>query len=368
MRSINSDVFGQRIHKRARDGGFPLRVMFELTYRCNFKCGHCYVPFDYRKAGELNTKKVFSIIDQLADIGCLYLGFTGGEPFERTDMLDIVRYAVKKGFQVIIYSNGSLINDKIAQKLSQLRLNKIDITVPAMTEASLERITNESGSHKKIFKAIELLRRKSVPLGFKTCVLKENENEIGAIRNFALSVGALHRLDDMLFPCLDGCAEPFKYRAVALRSGNKSDSLDYSVNDSPQKRNNYISCVHKPSIGRRRVFENRLFKCGAGFKQAAITPLGELKICLMIDYPKYKILETSLVDCWNKLKNHVSGITPGNNYKCGECGFKDYCKWCPAMSWLQGKGSFTDCDLESRSRADFRKHRVENARDSIQNF
>src|SRR3989338_281853 len=128
--------FWQRINQSARNKGFPLRVMFELTYRCNFLCGHCYVPFNYRKKSELKTKEIFSILDRLKEAGGFYLGFTGGEPFMRQDIMDILWYAKRCGFEVIIYTNGALIDKKMAQELGRLRPNKVDITIPAMTETA----------------------------------------------------------------------------------------------------------------------------------------------------------------------------------------------------------------------------------------
>lgn len=100
MKSRPYNSFWQQIHKSAKEKSFPLRVMFELTYRCNFKCKHCYVPPIYRKKGELATRDIFSIIDQLKDMGCLYLGFTGGEPFVRKDILDILWYVKKAVFRL----------------------------------------------------------------------------------------------------------------------------------------------------------------------------------------------------------------------------------------------------------------------------
>ena len=161
-----------RIHNAAKDKHLPLRVMFELTYRCNFYCQHCYVPLSYRKISEqkeLKTKQVLSLLEQLKDIGCFYLGFTGGEPFIREDIMDILWGARRKGFEVLIYTNGSLIDEKIAEQLADLRPNKVDITIPAMSEVSFEAITQMPGSHKKVFNAIDLLYKKGVNLGFKSC-------------------------------------------------------------------------------------------------------------------------------------------------------------------------------------------------------
>ena len=46
------------------------------------------------------------------------------------------------------------------------------------------------------------------------------------------------------------------------------------------------------------------FKCPSGLSQAAITPAGELKICLMIDNPKYNILDVSIKKAWQMSRQH----------------------------------------------------------------
>lgn len=324
--------------------------MFELTYRCNFSCKHCYVPLSYQKGKELKTKEIFLILDQLADMGCFYLGFTGGEPFVRKDALDIFRYAKKKGFEVIIYSNGSLIDEKISEELSHLRLNKVDITIPAISKIAFERISGLPGSRDKVFQAIEYLRKNRVNLGFKTCVLKENQDEIKDIENFARSLGALHRLDDTLSRRLDGSDEPFKFRGrlkLGLRQKAEVGSKETAEGCNVTGEN-------------REPRTDNLFKCGVGQTQAAITPLGELKMCLMIDYPRYNILKSSFKECWRKLKNDVSKIKPDSDYQCDECALQSYCKWCSAKAWLYNK-TFTSCEPESCKKAESIMRGVQNA-------
>lgn len=388
--------FWQRMHKSAKVKGFPLRVMFELTYRCNFYCRHCYVPFSYRRYKELKTEEVFSILDQLADVGCFYLGFTGGEPFMRKDIMDILMYAKKKGFEVIIYTNGSLINKKKAEELVNLRPNKIDITIPAMSKAAFERISGVGGSRDRVFRTVDFLHKRGVNLGFKTCVLKENEAEIGQIQRFAESLGALHRLDDTLSASLDGSREPYKYRGVfrnceatepRSRRGSeqravfaKSEIALSDVCDSPlamtKVEKSAMTKVEKltrpkaerlarTKAGKPAGTNATLFRCGVGVSQVAITPGGELKMCLMFDYPKYRILEdrgrrpdsngqrrcVNLEGAWEKLKVLVSEIRPDANYNCHKCELGPYCKWCPARSWLYN-GSFTSCEPESRRKAE----------------
>lgn len=349
MKTQSYNVFWQRLHKTARENGFPLRAMFELTYRCNFKCRHCYVPLSYRRKRELKTREVFSILEQLADCGCFYLGFTGGEPFIREDIFEILGYAKKKGFEVIIYTNGSLVDQEKAEELAKLRPNKVDITIPAMAQAAFERITQSAGSHKKVFRAIELLRQKGVSLGFKTCVLKENQSEIADIERFARSLNVFHRLDDTLSRRLDGSEEPYKYKGQEKVSKCQSVRVSRS-----QSRKICVDKVTDGDLGKVTQYPipntQYLFKCGVGLSQVAVTPLGELKPCLMIDEPRYKIISQGnggLKDGWRRLREFVASIQPDENYRCDRCKLKPYCKWCPAKSWLYKK-DFTSCEPKSR--------------------
>ncbi|MFC1804982.1 radical SAM protein [Candidatus Omnitrophota bacterium] len=339
MKSQTYSSFWKQIRSSAKERNFPLRVMFELTYRCNFKCNHCYIPQSYRGKKELATKEVFFILDQLKDIGCFYLGFTGGEPFIRKDFIDILRYAKKKGFQTIIYTNGSLITREISRELKRLGPNKVDITIPGMKKASFEHITQTAGSHRRVFKAINTIRKSKVNLGFKTCILEDNASEIKSIEAFSRSLGAQHRLDYLLTRRLDGSKEPYRYRDNGINRLLERSRLKEDIFEGCELREkNYISS------------NGQLFVCGAGSTQAAITPTGELKLCLMIDHPRYDILGSSLKECWARLNTFQRSIIKDENYQCNSCKLQSYCKWCPARSWLYNR-TFTACVPESRARA-----------------
>ena len=370
MKTQDYNVFWQRIHKDAKSKGFPLRVMFELTYRCNFYCRHCYIPPNYRNHKELKTKEVFSILDQLADAGCFYLGFTGGEPFVRKDIMEILWYAKQKGFEIIIYTNGSLIDKKIANEIADLRPNKVDITIQAVTKTAFDRISGVPGSRDKVFRAIDFLYKSGVNLGFKSCVLKENESEIEKMQDFAASLNVLYRLDNVLSPRLDGSKEPYLYRGSLKSASNKLEiasveKFEDCNLDLELSADNYLG---KSKTKDRQLNIADLFKCGAGRSQVAITPLGELKICLLINSPKYRMLDNNnrtlkgnaqtqkanLEKAWGMLKKFTASIKPGKDYKCDRCELRAHCRTCPARGWLYNQ-SLTSCDPENYRTAKIRR-------------
>src|SRR5438445_13826664 len=61
--------------------GIPLSAHVDLTYRCNERCVHCYLPHDDR--GEMSTAEVKDVFEQLAEAGVFFLTIRGDQPFLR---------------------------------------------------------------------------------------------------------------------------------------------------------------------------------------------------------------------------------------------------------------------------------------------
>jgi radical SAM protein with 4Fe4S-binding SPASM domain len=357
MRQIDYRTFTHNLDKIAKARHIPIRAMFELTYRCNFNCVHCYIPPRQRtENNELDTKQVFGILDELCDLGCWTLGFTGGEIFLRQDMLEILLYVKKKGFNIVILTNGSLIDKKIADKLKQVSLNKVDITLHSMKQDTFEKITRCPGSHKKVMIAIELLRQRGIPLGIKNCAMRENKGDLEGVAKFADEVGAVARIGAGIVPRLDGDKAPCGHSTEKICNFQKKPET--SVTMCGGSANTFGGRAQKPEkkTAIERQCRRRVFKCGAGIKSLTINPQGKLKLCLEIDYPKIDILKTGLKKAWQSLNKIAEDAEKDANFKCNSCDLLEFCSWCPARGWLED-GRLTTCDKMSRQQALRRKAR-----------
>lgn len=350
IRTKDYKKFSAKINKAARKKRFPLHAMFELTYRCNFRCIHCYITDEQKKSklkDELKTKDIFTILEQLKDLGTFYLGFTGGEIFCRKDILDILWYAKKLGFEVILLTNGSFINKRIADELRRLKPNKVDISVHAMDEDIFDEITRIPGSYEKVFRAIRLLHERKVPIGIKTCGMQENKNEVVKVSKFARKLNAIYRFDGELQPRLDRSKVPFKHSI----SAEEAYSLRRACYPEMFARYDEKGRLRKRTKSKKRNLK-RLFNCGAGYTDLTISPYGELKTCIDIDYPKYRVLEGSVKDGWQVIKDLVDNLKPPKDWACRSCHLIEYCSWCPARAYLND-GNFSSCDSYSRREAEF---------------
>ena len=174
----------QKIVKKTVDENIPFTVHFDLTYKCNLKCVHCYVTEEKEKK-ELSTEEVKSIIDQLREANTLYLTFSGGEIFTRKDFFEIASYAREKGFALRLLTNGTLITPKIADKIEKLNPISVRMSLYATDPAVHDAITRSKGSQRKTIKALMLLKERGVKVAINSVLMKENVGEFKRLKTFA---------------------------------------------------------------------------------------------------------------------------------------------------------------------------------------
>ena len=339
----SSALFYRDLDLEARGKRIPLRVMFELTYRCNFRCIHCYMA-PGKKKKELSTAEVFSVLDQLRDLGCFQVGFTGGEPFMRSDIFEILDHAKKCGLRISLLTNGLMIDASAAKRLAALgsALNRIDISVLGATPETFEMITGKPGSFRKVMQAIRFLKAQGVTVQLKATLLKPNEKEFVAIKAMAEDLGCFFRYSPSLSCRVDGDTGPLKYQVEPVGVTKIKQGL---AGGTPAVLEDVHAAVSPGKMGRKH-----LFHCGAGQNEVTISPSGEMNFCLEIHYPQFRVLETSVKDCWERLKGLVDGIKLPKEYLCRDCVLAGFCHWCPAKAWHMKKDFFT-CDAQSRKLA-----------------
>ena len=81
----------------------PRIVAFEVTRRCKMNCLHCRASADADFQNDLSTDQCKKIIKSIADYNRCVLIFTGGEPFERADLFELISFANSCGLAVSLY-------------------------------------------------------------------------------------------------------------------------------------------------------------------------------------------------------------------------------------------------------------------------
>ena len=194
---------------------FPYSCQWEVTCRCNLHCVMCYTDCFNRPAAirqELSTVEILHIMDELAEAGTLELCLTGGEPLARPDFFQLYEHAIRCGFLVTVFSNGTLITEAHADRFAKLRPHCIEISLHGMTRKTFECITLGQGSYDRCLQAIGFLLDRQIPLVLKSTAMTLNQQEVLDIKRFVESLGGVkYKLGEEMRPELDGGAGPFQY-------------------------------------------------------------------------------------------------------------------------------------------------------------
>jgi radical SAM protein with 4Fe4S-binding SPASM domain len=330
--TISYGAFSQTFHERTMRQHLPLSGAIEVTRRCPLTCVHCYnnLPMSDREAaaGELTREELCRILDELADAGCLWLLFTGGEIFARRDFLDIYTYAKKKGFIITLFTNGTLITPRIADYLAVWRPFSIEITLYGRTRETYERLTGIPGSYDKCIRGIQLLRERSLPLALKSVAVTLNVHELGAMQEFADELGVDFKFDGMMNPRIDCSQSPL---AVRL-SPEDCVALDFEDPRRIDAWKDFAKDYLRPANPPDRT--DNVYHCGGGVTSFAIDPQGGMSICVLSQRDKFDLRTAPVADGWRALRA-VRGRKITAPTKCTVCELKNMCGMCPANGELE---------------------------------
>jgi len=138
---------------------------------------------------ELATSEILRILDELQEAGCLELTLTGGEPLARPDFLQIYEAACQRGLFITVYTNGTLITEKIFACWTRLRPKSVEISIHGASPQIFDGVTQIPGSFERCLYWIQRLVTEKIQLVLKTVGLTSNKEEILAIKQFAESLG-----------------------------------------------------------------------------------------------------------------------------------------------------------------------------------
>ena len=331
---FGSSAHVREVFDRACKNRLPMFGAFDLTYRCNFRCVHCYaghlVGQSRAAADELTTKQAIDLLRAAADEGCLFMLLSGGEPLLREDFLEIYEAAKRLGLIVSVFTNGSLLTERHADAFTELPPHVVEVSVYGATEATSELVTGVPGSHGRTRRGIELLLERGVPVVLKTMILRDNVQEVGAIEAWASSLGVRFRMDPIVTARLDGDRGPLDQRvdpeeAVAVelaaeaRRGEVSEFMRRHLSDGQTDT----------------LPADRLYRCGAGIASFHLDPRGRLHPCLMGLSIEYNVGQMGFGPAWKAVTKAIDEAAWEGVGGCAECADILLCGYCPGLFELE---------------------------------
>jgi len=312
-----------------RQRRIPLSGSLEVTRRCNLRCVHCYLGprlgIQESESAEMETSGMLDIIDEITDAGCLYLLLTGGEPLLREDFPRIYRHAKERGLLVTVFSNGTLISEKILGLFLDLPPHEVEISLYGATAQTYEKITGVRGSFEKCIRGIKLLTDNHIRVNVKTILMTLNKDELSAMENMAREFGVRFRFDAAISPCLEGDRTPLSFRVAP------EEVIDSEFAD-PEKVRRWKEFFEE---SKDHVLTDDLYGCGAGVTGFHIDQGGNLLPCLMVSDVSYDLSKTGFLAGWNDMIGKLKGKKARTDFICRGCEKINLCGYCPAFFRLE---------------------------------
>lgn len=174
----------------------PTSIMINVTQNCILHCRQCDLwKTKPEKQMTFNQAKV--IIDKLHNwLGNFYLFFTGGEPFINKNLPKIIKYAQSIGIVCHVNSNAFLIDEKLAKKIIDSKLDSISISLDGSKASTHDYLRGTLGTYKKVIKAIKLLKN-GPKIYLNTVIMKQNVSELISLISLSQK-----KADGINFQCL----------------------------------------------------------------------------------------------------------------------------------------------------------------------
>ena len=322
----SDNIYNQIVAKTERQHRL-LSVHWELTYRCNEKCTHCYLDVFSPNAnvpGELTTDKCLRIIDELADLGVLNLTLSGGEILVRRDFFQIAEYAHAKRFLLRLFTNGILVKPAIADRIAALHPYAVEISVYSTRPELHDSITRVPRSLELTLRALRLLKERGIQTVMKTPLMRKNVREIDDLKALAQDLGAQFRYDITITPKDTGGLEPLQHRLTY-------DDLVWLFRKEID-----------PALWVNRQMQSDQGTCGITLNGASIDPYGNVTTCLQTRAKAGNIRDNPLREIWDK--SHVwkeYKLALGDLPICRTCEIRNLCVRC------HGLAQFEDGDLRA---------------------
>jgi heme d1 biosynthesis radical SAM protein NirJ len=156
-------------------------VIWNLIRRCNLTCKHCYsISADRDFPGELSTREIFQVMDDLRAFGVPVLILSGGEPLLRSDIFDISHRAKHMGFYVGLSTNGTLIDESNIDAIADVGYDYVGVSIDGIRETH-DRFRRREGAFDASMAGIRLCRERSIKVGLRFTMTQDNASELPSL-------------------------------------------------------------------------------------------------------------------------------------------------------------------------------------------
>ena len=303
---------------------FPTNLEIDITGRCNYSCSFCRNGhLDVYNDMDFDT--IIRLLNECVKHGIFSISISGGEPTMHCRFNEIVSYIGKINIAWALTTNGSNIDDNLAELLSCNGIKSVYITLSGFTNITETKHKNADHVFDKTMQAIQSCKKYQIPIVLGYILTPMNISEINMFIDF----------------CLKNCIRAKLTRVYPM--GNALDNNNLFISEETYK---ILLKEFKDKLGKlallgensvpfeKRVCSAGVLSCVVGYDYnvyPCVNFLGDQKVSCG------SILDSSLYDIWNSSKVMNAFRTPRVYMPyCQKCSYKDTCNGgCRAEAYKQ---------------------------------
>jgi len=342
----------------------PYVVSWNLTYRCNLACEHCYLDAgstplvgteNFADRSELSTEECFNVINEIATFApeCLTI-LTGGEPLLRRDILEIVQRAAERELWVVVGTNGVLITENVARRLAEAGARGLSLSLDALDPDRHDRFRMVRGAWQNTVEGAQILNKTGLPFIVQTTAGSHNAGELEAIADFAhdrlgakvwnlyflVPTGRGQFVSDMtpahydeVLASLYRIQKKYKSRMV-VNAKCAPHYIKTVLENAGVETDPSPADAESPGLSPIRIYSGGAGGCPAGTHYMGIRPNGDVTPCPYLPVFAGNLRGSSLEDLWTssevftdiRRRSSLGG-------RCGDCEMNAHCGGCRARAY-----------------------------------
>lgn len=291
----------------------PIYLIFFVTSKCNSKCRHCFFSKELNnKIKDLSVEEIDRFSKEIGKL--LWLDFSGGEPFLRTDLFEIYKIFIKnnKVDTISIPTNGILTEKIYSDVVKMLEYDKVKSLTVSLSLEGTEAIHNKIrgvNCYKNVIRTYEKLaplKKKYKQLSIMVSTVITNKN-FKILRDFHKELKRLMpELDFHNFEIMRGNPKDKNYNAPSINELRKLKSTIFNIwDDYDHYKSKLQARIAKKT--KKILYDNYLnimktkkqpWPCLAGKVHCVVDYKGDVFFCEMLAKIG-SLREKSFTEIWN---------------------------------------------------------------------
>ena len=175
---VKSDKLTQISHHGLRVKGNKPIVVWNMTRQCNLNCLHCYAKATKKASDdEFSTEEAKSFMDDVAKYKSPVFLFSGGEPFMRRDLIELIEYASSIKLRPVISTNGTLITKEKAKQAKKAGIKYIGVSLDGMAQTN-DKFRGLTGAFDMAIKGMKNSLDAGIKTGLRFTISKYNRDDL----------------------------------------------------------------------------------------------------------------------------------------------------------------------------------------------